>query len=67
MSALEGKTSGISDFVSTRHGENVTFGPSQHKAEALAVFLLQEHRLLLDYIVTGREETQADKSDVSFL
>lgn len=32
----------------------LTFGPSQHKAETLAVFFLQKHRLLLDYIVTGR-------------
>lgn len=31
----------------------LTFGPSQHEAEALAVLLLQEHRLLLDYIVTA--------------
>lgn len=36
----------------------LTFGPSQHKAKTLAVFFLQEHRLLLDYVVTGREGTE---------
>lgn len=36
----------------------LTFGSSQHKAKTLAVFLLQKHCLLLDYIVTGREETE---------
>lgn len=36
----------------------LTFGPSQHKTETFAVFFLQEHRLLLDYIVTNREETE---------
>lgn len=34
----------------------LTFGPSQHKAETLAVFFLQEHCLLFDYIVTSRGE-----------
>lgn len=40
----------------------LTFGPSQHEAEALAVLLLQEHRLLLDYIVTaGGDETDTEQ------
>lgn len=38
----------------------LTFGPSQHKAKTLAVFFLQKHRLLLDYIVTSREETETE-------
>lgn len=36
----------------------LTFGPSQHKAETLAVFFLQKHCLLLDYIVTSRKEME---------
>lgn len=36
----------------------LTFGPSQHEAETLAVFFLQKHCLLLYYIVTSREETK---------
>ena len=36
----------------------LTFGSSQHKAKALAVLFLQKHRLLLDYIVTSREENR---------
>lgn len=32
----------------------LTFGSPQHKAKTFTVFLLQQHRLLLDYIVAGR-------------
>lgn len=39
----------------------LTFGPSQHESETLAVFFLQKHCLLLDYIVTSREETEKDR------
>lgn len=38
----------------------LTFGSSQHKAKTFTVFLLQQHRLLLDYIVTGREDIKLD-------
>lgn len=31
----------------------LTFGSPQHKAETFAVLLLQQHRLLLDYVVAG--------------
>lgn len=40
----------------------LTFGPPQHEAEALAVLLLQEHRLLLDYIVAAGGDRQRVKS-----
>ena len=42
----------------------LTFGPSQHKTESFAVFFLQKHCLLLDYIVTIREgEKTASKRE----
>lgn len=41
----------------------LTFGPPQHEAEAFAVFLLQQHRLLLDYVVAGREGRRRQTRD----
>lgn len=40
----------------------ITFSAPQHKAEAFAVFLLQQHRLLLDYIVTIDTEEEVRSS-----
>lgn len=38
------------------YSRRLTFGSPQHEAKTFAVFLLQQHRLLLDYVVTGRDE-----------
>lgn len=40
----------------------LTFGSSEHEAEALTVLLLQEHRLLLDDVVTEEEQRSTAES-----
>lgn len=48
----------VSVSLSVSFSHLLTFGSSKHKAKTLAVLLLQKHRLLLDYIVASREETE---------